>query len=338
MRSNYVVIPTYKEVDNLKVLLPKLSKYEVIIVDDNSQDGTIELCNKFKNVHVLVRPKKEGISSAVLEGIKLLPQNSKVVVMDADLQHDFKLLSKIFNKLEKYDFVECVRINKSSMSFIRRVISNISDLLFLAFIPETKVLKDRNTGFFGFRLESVDIKKLRPGIGEWKIVIDIFLALKRGSKITSISYFFGKRKYGKSKLSLASFFYTFKQLLRLNDYRIFKFAFVGFLGLIVNESILFYFVKFLRIQEYISLVFSIEGSTLFNFVLLKEFVFDKRQSKNSLLKFHLAVLYSLVINYLAALYLSIFVNYLFANFLGILISFIFRYFYSEHKVWTEFSK
>jgi Glycosyltransferases involved in cell wall biogenesis len=87
--KNYVIIPTYKEADNLKELLPLLTKYSIIVVDDNSLDGTEKICRKYKNVKLIVRKNKRGLASAVIDGILSIKGNdAKIVVMDADFQHD----------------------------------------------------------------------------------------------------------------------------------------------------------------------------------------------------------------------------------------------------------
>lgn len=334
--KKYIVIPTYKEYENLRLLLPLLRRYNVVIVDDNSNDGTIELCKKFKNVHLIIRPRRQGISTAVMDALRLIPKEAYVVVMDADFQHDYKKIEEMFRMLKEYDFVEGIRINKEIMGKLRTAISNVADSLVYYLVPETKALKDKETGFFGFRMQSVDINKIKPEEGEWKIVLDIFLALKKGSKIGHLYYKFGRRKYGKSKFSLYVAYKYLLQILRLNNYRILKFAFVGSLGIIVNELILFALVSKLLWPEYISLVFSIEGSVLFNFALLEFWVFRGRGKGilKNLLNYHISVFYSLVINYVIAFSLSFFISYLISNLIGIIVSFLFRYLYSEVKVWV----
>ncbi|MEM4035137.1 MAG: glycosyltransferase [Fervidicoccaceae archaeon] len=98
-----VIIPTYNEAENIPVLLRRLKralesssvgdKYEVIIVDDSSPDGTAKVAEETARkesiedkVRVIVRPGRLGLSTAVLEGVKLA-RGKYLVVMDADLQH-----------------------------------------------------------------------------------------------------------------------------------------------------------------------------------------------------------------------------------------------------------
>ena len=109
-----VVVPTYNEAENIKKLVPLLDSilkdynYEIIIVDDNSPDGTAEVAKKLAEqypVKVLVREKKLGLASAILCGF--MNANGDVLgVIDADLQHPPELLGEMAKKIEDgYDIV-----------------------------------------------------------------------------------------------------------------------------------------------------------------------------------------------------------------------------------------
>ena len=91
-----IVIPTFREAENLKELLPTISRVlsaaalrgEVIVVDDNSCDGTVELIREMANsqVRLLVRTEERGLSSAVIHGMEHATGDI-LLVMDADLSH-----------------------------------------------------------------------------------------------------------------------------------------------------------------------------------------------------------------------------------------------------------
>ena len=93
-----VIVPTYKEAENLPILVPQIAAalgnrgwiWEVIVVDDNSPDTTPEvldqLSKRFPQVRSLIRTKDRGLSSAVLAGMELA-HHDFIVVMDADLSH-----------------------------------------------------------------------------------------------------------------------------------------------------------------------------------------------------------------------------------------------------------
>jgi len=328
--KDYVIIPTYKEADNLKELLPLLKGYNVIIVDDNSNDGTIEICRGFKNVKLIVRENKRGLSSAVFDGIKSIKEdNANIVVADADFEHDYNSIDKIFKLLKNYDFVECVKIGRRSLK--RGLISNMGKLALYTLVPETKWLKDPMSGFFGFRKQSVYLDKVKP-IG-YKIMLEIFMNLKKGSKKTHLYYRYGYRKYGKSKLSIKVIMEFLEQIMRLNNYRVLIFLSVGVFGIFLNEYLLYLFYSITTILY--ALIYAITISTVVNF-LLNHFITFKSRSEivGSFIKFVLVTTAGGIINLITAYYLSFIIMYLIANFVGILVAFIFKYSLAESYIWS----
>ncbi len=328
--KNYVIIPTYKEADNLKELLPLLTKYNVVIVDDDSADGTDNLCRKYKNVKLIVRKDKRGLSSAVADGILAVKEKSaKIVVMDADFQHDPSKLAEFFSKLDKSDFVYGNRINLMSSPY-RKVMSKTATFISRTMIPQLNKIQDPMSGFFGFRLSSVNIKKIRP-IG-YKIMLEIAVNLKDNAKISRVNYRFDNRKFGKSKIRFKTILEFILQVLRLNDYRLLLFGMVGLSGVVVNEGIAFLLHPYLPL--YAVFILSTETSIITNFLLNHKFTFKKRtRLTKALPRYNLIALTGLIINVSIALYLSLFIEYLLANFIGILIAFVFNYVLSERFAW-----
>lgn len=110
-----IIVPTYRERENIPELIDRTessmnpSEFELIIVDDNSPDGTAQVAEdlnaKYGNIKVLKRAGKLGLSSAVLDGFE--SARAKVLaVMDADLQHPPELLPKMYGKIrEGYDLI-----------------------------------------------------------------------------------------------------------------------------------------------------------------------------------------------------------------------------------------
>ena len=331
MMKNYIIIPTYREVDNLKELLPLLTRYNVIIVDDNSLDGTENLCRKYKNVKLIVRKDKVGLASAVADGILAIKgKNAKIVVMDADFQHDPGKLPEFFSKLNKYDFVYGSRINLT-MAPYRKIISKTATFIARTMIPQLNKIEDPMSGFFGFRLSSVNIKKIRP-VG-YKIMLEIIVNLKENAKISKVNYRFGDRKFGKSKIHFKTLLEFILQVLRLNNYRLILFSLVGLSGVAVNEGIAFLLHPYLPL--YIVFILSTETSIITNFLLNHNFTFKKRtRLTKALPRYNLVALTGLVINVSIALYLSLFIEYLLADFIGILIAFVFNYILSERFAWN----
>jgi len=108
-----IVIPTYKEKENLKIIIPLIFKnlsrkvfiFEIIIVDDDSKDGTVEILNKFKkryrNLRLFVRKNKiRDLSLSCIQGFKL-SKFENILVMDADLQHNPSYINLLIKNFEK---------------------------------------------------------------------------------------------------------------------------------------------------------------------------------------------------------------------------------------------
>ena len=325
----YVIIPAYREAENLKELLPLLRDFNVIIVDDDSRDGTDEVCGKFGNVKLIIRKNERGLASAVMAGTKSInEEDATVVVADADFEHDYGRIGDIFRLLERNDFVECMK--KGRRLWNRGVISWTAKRLLYTLVPESTWLMDPMSGFFGFRKGSVDLEKVRP-IG-YKIMIEIFMNLKKGSRKTHMEYDYGYRKHGKSKLKYRVILQFLEQVMLLNNYRVLVFLGIGAFGILLNEFLLyaFYFV----FPLFYALAYAIVISTAANFLMNHYITFRQRSRfSHSLLKFALVTLLAGAINLAVAFYLSYVMMYLAANFIGIVISFVFKYILSENFIW-----
>src|SRR3989338_8361799 len=109
-----IIIPTYNEAENLEEFIRILEgslvalEYEIIIVDDNSPDGTgtlAELLNKrYNNISVIHRPKKIGFASAIIEGARV-SRGDVIITLDADFQHPIEYLPIMVEKINKFDIV-----------------------------------------------------------------------------------------------------------------------------------------------------------------------------------------------------------------------------------------
>jgi glycosyltransferase involved in cell wall biosynthesis len=111
-----VVVPTYNELANLKTLVEKLQQYapqlHILIVDDNSPDGTGRLADELRNsdpdrISVLHRERKEGLGRAYVDGFKevLKKDYEYILQMDADLSHDPAHLPDFFAEIQNHDLV-----------------------------------------------------------------------------------------------------------------------------------------------------------------------------------------------------------------------------------------
>ncbi|MDM7914852.1 MAG: glycosyltransferase, partial [Candidatus Eisenbacteria bacterium] len=111
----WIIIPTYDELENVKTLVPDLlsrgSNIDVLVVDDNSPDGTGRWVEEFgrtvPRVHVLHRPRKMGLGSAYRDGFRFaLEQGAELIFeMDADYSHDPSALPSFFEAAREADLV-----------------------------------------------------------------------------------------------------------------------------------------------------------------------------------------------------------------------------------------
>ncbi|NQU17520.1 MAG: polyprenol monophosphomannose synthase [Candidatus Saganbacteria bacterium] len=216
-----IIVPTYNERKNLKELCERIFKVvpndtELIIVDDNSEDGTIELAKHLSqksNITILSRPGRMGLSSAVIDGFKIAKGNI-LAVMDADLQHPPEALPKMLARIQgkKADFVIGSRLVKGGGSkdwpWYRKIISLVARI---PAMPLTKI-KDLTSGLFMLKKEVIDGVKLNP-IG-FKICLEI-ICKGNYKNIEEFPIMFGERRGGKSKLGNRQIFEYLVQLKEL---------------------------------------------------------------------------------------------------------------------------
>lgn len=247
------MIPTYNERGNLKELVERINSAcsgggiepEVVIVDDNSPDGTGEyaeqLADSFR-MKVVHRKGKLGLSSAVLEGFAAATA-SVLVVMDADLSHPPERIPEMVAKIEsgEADVVIGSRYVKGGSvedwPLTRRIISKGATLLARWL---TKV-KDPMSGFFALKRSVIDGVSLNP-VG-YKIGLEILVKGKY-SKAAEVPIRFANRKAGESKLKGSEYLKYIDHVIMLYEYRkpwlsrYLKFSAIGGLGAIINTIVL----------------------------------------------------------------------------------------------------
>jgi dolichol-phosphate mannosyltransferase len=220
-----VVLPTYNERENLPILLEELDRhlrdlsYEVIVVDDNSPDGTAEVARRLSSrypVRVVVRRGKLGLSSAVVRGAREASAPI-VIVMDADLQHPPRVARLLALKaLEGYDLVVASRYARGggveNWSILRHAASLGATLLARLLVKGARRVSDPMSGFFAVRRELLLSPKLRPR--GFKILLEV-LGRSRIRRVAEVPFTFKPRRRGASKLSLGIVVEMIKQLLDL---------------------------------------------------------------------------------------------------------------------------
>jgi len=206
-----IIIPIYKEKNNIIKLISLINHYlknfefEILIIDDDSNDGTKELFKKIqfkKNIKFFVRKEKpRDLTQSVFLGIRK-SKYENLILMDGDLQHHPKYLPKICKifRQEKIDFLICVR------NFSKR--SGLSILRFFLSIFIIKVINlifgykcsDPMSGFFIFQKKNFFKNKLYPR--GFKILLNLIYSSSKSLKIKEFQIKFNKRHNNKSKMNL----------------------------------------------------------------------------------------------------------------------------------------
>jgi dolichol-phosphate mannosyltransferase len=351
-----IVIPTYNEKDNITPLVNGIQQaltghdYEIIIVDDDSQDGTVEIVNKLASqypVKLFVRREEKGLSTAVIHGIKQASGNI-IAVMDADLQHPPAILPKLLKAIKDgADMALASRYIKGggcpNWGLSRRVTSKVALRIAHIFLPSSRRVKDPMSGFFMFRRENVDLKQLKP-VG-YKIALEIMIV---GSfkNVVEVPFIFKERSAGQSKLhpqqQIEYLSHILSLMSRTGEFmRFIKFIGVGLCGTGVNEGVLALVRTFTTWHGTLQLIPGIEVSIITNFLLNDFFTFaDRRSGKigsffGRLLKYNLFAAAGAVINWgiAALLFNNAGLDIYLANIIGIIIAFLWNYFFSTIWAW-----
>ena len=210
-----IIIPTYNELDNLPKLLPEVlaknSEINVLIVDDNSPDGTAAFVeNEMKNndrIHLIKRSSKQGLGTAYISGFKYALQNNFELIfeMDADFSHDPKEIPKFLDEIKDSDLVIGSRyingVNVINWPMRRLLLSSFANV-YTRIITGMPV-HDATGGFKCFRrkvLESINLDQVRSNGYAFQIEMN-FKAWKKGFKVKEIPIIFVDRMKGQSKMS-----------------------------------------------------------------------------------------------------------------------------------------
>lgn len=215
MNRSLVVIPTFNEADNIPQLVPIVlglgEHFHVLIVDDNSPDGTAkivrDLQTKHERVHLIERPGKMGLGTAYVAGFKYALANDFdfVFEMDADFSHDPQVLPQLLEKAQTHDLVIGSRyiqgVNVVNWP-LRRLILSYGANLYTRIITGMPV-RDATGGFKCFRrkvLESINLDAVHSNGYAFQIEVN-FIAWKKGFRVVEIPIIFVDRRIGVSKMS-----------------------------------------------------------------------------------------------------------------------------------------
>lgn len=219
-----VIIPTLNEEENISHLIRLIfyhlgsADVQVIVVDDNSTDGTHSvvrnLQSEYESVELIIRTNKRGLSSAVQDGARRAPEGP-IVVMDADLSHHPKYLESVFEQLSKgYDVVVGSRYIEGggiegwtgSRLAMSRIATWVGRLLLRIRVH------DPMSGFVGVRSRNILIHGFSDA--DYKFLIET-LARNRNLRATEVPITFRDRAYGESKLGIKTIFLYLALVLKL---------------------------------------------------------------------------------------------------------------------------
>ncbi len=210
-----VVIPTYEEVENLPDLIPRVlaqdARIEILIVDDNSPDGTgklaAELAQNEPRIHVLHRPKKDGLGPAYRAGLaEALRLGADLVVqMDADFSHPPETLPEMLREIESCDVVLGSRYKNGITVVnwpIERILLSYFGNLYVRLVTRMSI-RDTTGGFRCIRralLERVGFERIRANGYAFQIELN-YRFVRHDAHIEEIPFFFLDRTRGVSKLT-----------------------------------------------------------------------------------------------------------------------------------------
>lgn len=220
MADSLVIIPTYNEIDNIRAItvavLEKQPSFHVLIVDDNSPDGTGKIADSLadqdERVHVLHRDEKDGLGRAYIAGFKwaLAREYEFVFEMDADFSHSPDDIGRLRAAAEHADlalgsrYIDGIRIINWPLN---RLILSKTASVYVQLITGMPV-SDPTGGFKCFRrhvLKSFDLDRVVSNGYSFQIELN-HKAWMSGFKITDVPIVFTDRSNGSSKMSKAIVF------------------------------------------------------------------------------------------------------------------------------------
>ena len=207
-----VILPTYNERNNIVPLIEAIQhelgaagmSYQVLVVDDNSPDGTGQMVREHfsddDDVRLLVRTEEHGLATAIAYGLHRA-EGDCVAVMDSDFNHDPAMLPQMVKFLEYYDIIIGSRFTMGGgMEELWRYNASFIFNFFVRIVLRTQI-QDNLCGFFTIRrdkLLAMDLDRIFRGYGEYFMHF-LFLAWKKHYRMLEVPTFYRVRPHGESK-------------------------------------------------------------------------------------------------------------------------------------------
>lgn len=228
-----IIIPVYKEFNNIEKLTLKIRKflkgsiYEVIFIDDSSNDGTAQLLKKmkkkFNNINYIIRKKNRDLTQSCFEGIKKAKYDY-IQIMDGDLQHNPKYIINLKNILVKNDSDlvvgsrNLIKGINPGLGSIRKISSIL--IIFMFHLLDKKTI-DPMSGFFLFK-KKIYTKNKKYFFGKgYKILADFLFNSKSNINVSDFIIIFDRRFKDKSKMNLTTLINLMKLYFHILKNRIF---------------------------------------------------------------------------------------------------------------------
>ena len=321
-----LILPTFNESSNIQKIITIVDEllaqtipeqYELIVVDDNSPDGTYKLAQELTTIYpqlrVMRREQETGLSSAVVRGWQVA-RGEILGVIDADLQHPPEVLRSLWQEMMRgADIAIASRHVEgggvSQWNILRRFLSRGAQMLGLLILPEViSRLSDPMSGYFLVRRDAIAGKVLSP-VG-YKILIEV-VARGKIRWISEVGYIFRERQGGESKVTGKHYFEYIQHLVRLrfksaSVSRFMRFCVSGFSGVFVNMAILFVLREFIGLGLTRSAMLAAEIAIVNNFFWNDIWTFQDISRKQKgwskrvkrFLKFNVICLSGLILNVL----------------------------------------
>lgn len=214
--KNFIILPTYNEKENIASLVKEIflliSDINIMVVDDNSPDGTAavveNLMVRYPNLSILKRPMKNGLGRAYIDSFKKLLNREdieNVITMDSDFSHSPKYLPQMLEEIKNYDLVIGSRYIKgggiTNWEFWRRFLSRGGNLYVRMLLG--RKINDWSSGFNCIRmsaLKKIDLDKVKFYGYAFLSCLKYFL-IKTEARVKEIPIIFEERRGGESKMS-----------------------------------------------------------------------------------------------------------------------------------------
>ena len=354
-----VIIPTYNEKDNIKVLIERLESvlskneipFELIVVDDDSPDLTWQVVEELvlskPHVRLYRRVNQRGLSSAVIQGFSQA-KGDYLAVIDADLQHDESILPEMYRRCKENEIVIASRKVENGgiedWSKKRQFVSWVAGSL-AVWVLKVKIT-DPMSGFFMLPRESFNkcVQQLNPK--GFKILLEIIHKLQP-KKVSEVGFVFKSRQHGESKLSTSVIFDYLISLYELKFGKVLPASFlqyclVGGLGVLVNMGVFMLAYRLSGQSKELSIILGIFVSMVFNFMLNDLWTFKNYKSRSlgeklfKSLKFLTFCSIGALINYSVALFVDTHFTFLIeiSVLFGISVSTLWNYWSNKTFTWN----